>query len=424
MKIILAEERKEVDIAISEIVRDGGILDIQNNVKKYFSIDYKPRKDQLTLVAGGYVGLIPINERLSVDVKPKFSIKNLTYIVSIAEENFQALDFFSRVYRYEGNTSDVVFDFLIKCLITELEKLYEEGVLREYILKTESSSKIKGKIDLNSSIKKLWAQGHFHKAEINFFEMTQDNILNKLIKFTLDFCINSMSFSERNLRQLKNKLTFFYSLFDDVSLPTQLHELRMVSSIIRENKIPVIRDYYHRVCKICLIILKQTGIDFEQEGNDISLNSYVLDMETIFEKYLLNSLKKKISSFKMDIQLLDGNTDGRKSLFNNPQTKNYIAKPDIIVRHQDQNLMIMDAKYKTQVKESDRYQIITHALSYGARIAILVLPKGPDNSEQLIKIGSIGTEFEVDVYEYYFNLSAVDLLEEESMFLSNLNSLM
>ena len=61
MRVEQAEERSEIDIPISEIVRDGGSLNILPTVKNYFSIDYKPRTQKLSLVAGGYIGLIPIN---------------------------------------------------------------------------------------------------------------------------------------------------------------------------------------------------------------------------------------------------------------------------------------------------------------------------------------------------------------------------
>ncbi len=72
MKIEQAEERKEINIQISDIVQEGGILNIFPSVKKFFSIDYKPRNDKLSLVAGGFIGLIPINSNLAIEIRPKF----------------------------------------------------------------------------------------------------------------------------------------------------------------------------------------------------------------------------------------------------------------------------------------------------------------------------------------------------------------
>ena len=71
MRIEQAEERQEIDIAISEVVKEGGKLDIYPSVKKYFSIDYKPKNDKLSLVAGGFIGLIPINSEFAIEIKPK-----------------------------------------------------------------------------------------------------------------------------------------------------------------------------------------------------------------------------------------------------------------------------------------------------------------------------------------------------------------
>ncbi len=174
MRIEQAEERKEIDIAISEVVKDGGELNILPNVRKYFSIDYKPKNDKLTLVAGGFIGLIPINSELAIEIKPKFSISNLTRMVAIAEDNFNTLSFFSKNYRESGNFSPVLFEFMAECLANELQTLEEEGLLKDYLLTKENTHKIRGRINVNDSIKSLWSHGHFNKASVSYFESYDD----------------------------------------------------------------------------------------------------------------------------------------------------------------------------------------------------------------------------------------------------------
>lgn len=86
--------------------------------------------------------------------------------------------------------------------------------------------------------------------------------------------------------------------------------------------------------------------------------------------------------------------------------------------------MIADAKYKTKTKETDRYQVISHALSYDSKIAVLVLPKEEGyTGESLRKLGGVGTQYSIDVYEYYFDLSSDDLESEECKLAANLKSL-
>ncbi len=84
---------------MSEVLSTTGALDILPDVKSksYFEIDY--RAGQLLLVAGKYVGLIPINSRVVIDVRPKVALKGLLRILNLAEEEIGSLEFFNRSYK-------------------------------------------------------------------------------------------------------------------------------------------------------------------------------------------------------------------------------------------------------------------------------------------------------------------------------------
>ena len=112
--------------------------------------------------------------------------------------------------------------------------------------------------------------------------------------------------------------------------------------------------------------------------------------------------------------ILDGNKEGKKKFYNQPSIAKGDAKPDIILKEGETYQVIADAKYKAKTKDSDRYQVISHALSYNAKVAILILPKSDGYAgEALVKLGDVGSEYQINVYEYYFNLSSNNLAEEE-----------
>lgn len=424
MRIELAEERKEIDIAISEIVMEGGKLNILPNVKKYFSIDYKPRNDKLSLVAGGFIGLIPINNELAIEIKPKFSISNLTRIVTLAGENFNSLSFFSRKYHENDDISPIVFEFMVECLANELQWLDREGLLKEYILNKENTHKIRGRININDSIKSLWAHGHFNKASISYFDFTPDNKFNRLIKFTLKFCIEKLSSIKSSKIKLRGVLIYFYSMFDSVRLENNKCEFESVYSSIKNDRVSMLRRYYVNICDICRLIIVERGVSFDKIGDDIELNSFVLDMAMIFEKYLLNSLCTNRVFFPEGTIILDGNKEGRKKFYNQPSIGTGDAKPDIIFKEGDSYKLIADAKYKLKSKDSDRYQVISHALSYGATVAVLILPRDESYiGETLIKLGSVGNTTKIDIYEYYFHLASDNLINEEKIMAEKLRSL-
>lgn len=425
MRIEQAEERKEIDIAISEVVKEGGKLNILASVKKYFSIDYKPRNDKLSLVAGGFIGLIPINGDLAIEIKPKFSISNLTRIVSIAEDSFNTLSFFTKKYREAENFSPIVFEFMAECLANEIQTLEEEGVLKEYLSKTESTHKIRGRINVNDSIKKLWSHGHFNKVSVTYFDLTLDNPYNRLIKSTVKFCIEELSLIESDKVLLREYLIELYSMFDTVTLIDNVSSFEDVYASIGNDKVSTLRKYYVNICEICRLIINRRGVNFDEAGDDLQLNSFTLDMASTFEKYLLNSIRLNRSIFPEGTSILDGNKEGKKKFFNQPSLSNGYAKPDIIIKEYETYQVIADAKYKLKKGGlSDRYQVISHALSYGASVAVLIMPKDENyNGECLVRLGSVGADYQVDIYEYYFDLASHDLSAEEKLLTEALRSL-
>jgi 5-methylcytosine-specific restriction enzyme subunit McrC len=424
MRIEQAEERKEIDIAISEIIQDGGKLNILPTVKNFFSIDYKPKSQKLSLVAGGFIGLIPINDNLAIEIKPKFSISNLTRIVAIAEDNFNTLSFFWKKYKENKDFKPVVFEFMAECLANELETLEAEGVLKNYIFKNEETNKIRGRINVHDSIKSLWSHGHFNKAAISYHDFTPDNPFNRLIKFTLKFCIEELGYINSTKHELRDSLIEYYSMFDSVSLSHPQDSFYEVFEAIENDKVTALRRYYVNICEICRLIINRTGVSFNEGGDDQLLNSFTLDMASIFEKYLLNSVRFHRNLFPENMVVLDGNKEGKKNLYNQPSLAKGEAKPDIILKQDDEYKLIADAKYKVKTKDTDRYQVISHALSYNAKIAVLILPKDEDYiGDALVALGSIGDEYKIEVYEYYFDLSSDNLIGEESSLVQKLDGI-
>ncbi len=418
MITITAQERSEIDIDINLIVKNGKSLDIHPNVRNFFSIDYKPKSNSLILFSGKYIGVIPINKNLFIDIKPKFSIVNLTRIISLSGEYLHTLAFFNRDYCKNTENSNVIYRFLVESLITEMKTLYEEGMLKKYITKKEVSSKIKGKINFSNSINKLWSKGKYHKISIEYDNLTINNEINKLIKHTLLEIIknskNTLISIQKNT--LKN-IIFFISLFDDIedieiSAPSFFYKIECDNENLGD-----LRNYYRNIINISKLILLKHGVIFESIGEDISLNTSYIDMETIFEKYLYISIKKYFNQNHPSYSILDGNTDGKKKFFNQPCIAQGDAKPDIIVKSEDKIHLIADVKYKNKTKDTDRYQVISHAISFNCKICVLILPK-PDNysSTPLRKLGSVGELYQINVYEYYFDLSSDSLeLEEEKL---------
>gem|GEM_PF-3091967 len=420
--IFPAVEREATSIPISSFLSKDNKLQIFPAVtsKAYFEIRYK--NDQLILVAGKYIGLIPINEEVAIDVRPKVGIGSLVHIISKSREYLDSLEFFERYYNESGKTSPTIFDFFASCLSNALQKLEQEGLYKQYLKRQENLSGPRGHLDVRRTALTNWACSKYYKAFCEYFEFTANNCYNRMIKFTLWYCLNHLLNINSSNRTLIRSLAQFYDYFESVPLDKSLSFLPPVISDIHDQKIPTLRAYYENICKICRCIIEDVGISLTDIGEDVNLLSFIINMENVFERYLLYILRESFILKERNVAILDGNREGKGYLFRD--TKAYEAKPDIIIREAGKTAIIIDAKYKKKASDSDRHQIVSHSLSYGVKKAVLALPSTNPNIKGLVRIGEVGDDFRVEVFEYYMDLESDDLLQEEKNYINEVNKLL
>ncbi|MCJ8272520.1 MAG: McrC family protein [Psychrosphaera sp.] len=423
MRIEVGIERADIDIDLTEIIKADGELNILPQVKNYFNINYKPSSNTLCLATKGFIGLIPITKHLAIDIRPKFSIRNLAKLVSIAQGKFRPTSFFSKYYNENQDFCGSVSDFLLNSFVIELEKLHTEGIYRQYIATRAVQSQIKGRLNITDSINKQWAHGKFNKASVDFYELSPQTPLNRLIKYTIAYCLNEFPKTANVDNATRQKLEFFYQGLSRVDIGLTEHLLDQAFELIKTDKIPQLRHYYITICEICRLLITSTGVDLDHHGSQLNINSFTINMEKTFEQFLLNSIRNHRVLFDDSTIVLDGNFEGKKRFFSPPGRGMGYAKPDIVIKTGNQTKHIIAAKYNLKTTDSDRYQIIAHALSYQAKKAVLVLPATTKNTE-IVAIGTVGGRFEIEIYELFIDLSAEDLEAEEHKYLTIISKLM
>jgi 5-methylcytosine-specific restriction enzyme subunit McrC len=414
-KIFPATEREITSLPITEILTDEGIPHIFPEVKSkgYFDIDF--RADRLVLVAGKFIGLIPINETVAINVQPKVGISNLVHIISKSREHLDSLHFFERQYKTTSETSPTIFEFFANCLSVELQQIEKEGIYKQYLRRQANLPAPKGKINIGRTVAMNWSRGRYYRVYCDYFEFTRDNNYNRMIKFTLWYCLNHLiNIGSKNTQLIRN-LSYFYNFFETIPLDKERSFLAPVINDIQDRKIPMLRLYYENICKICRCIIDDIGIMLSEPGEDVKMLSFIIDMETVFEKYLLYLIREQSYRIGPDTKILDGNKEGKRYLFKD--SRDYEAKPDIIIMKEGKFKIILDAKYKMKPSEADRYKIISHALSYGVKKAVLILPLSATLQPGIKRIGEVGREYGIEVFEYCIELEQENLEDQEDQFI-------
>jgi 5-methylcytosine-specific restriction enzyme subunit McrC len=276
----------------------------------------------------------------------------------------------------------------------------------------DSYGVFKPRVNFLKTVQRHWSKGAFHGTVNEFFELSKDNALNSLVKYTLWYCGRYLTFRSGD-SVIRSQLEEFYNLFELVPLDTSLAYVPEVKQALIGAKIPMIRSYYGDIVRSCLLLVEHRAVALGRSGKALSLLSFVVNLEDIFEKYVRNLLRKALAGGLPTLTVLDGNREGRSYLFHD--SKEFDIKPDLIVKAGSVVNAVADVKYKPKLSETDRYQVISAALSMGSSKAILILPGHKGVPAGLLRRGQIRDSSGIEVYEYHMPLDADFAVEEKRL---------
>lgn len=413
MRIFTAPELGPTDIPIDYVMKDGA-FDIYPEVqqKGYFNILF--RKNTLTVTAGEYIGLIPINDQVAIQIQPKVPLGNLVHLITKAGQRVVEIDL-ARTYDEVRYFSPTILDFIMRSLLLELRKIEKYGVYRKYVSVQRNDGIPKGKLLIKETMIKDIMRQENHKVSYSFYELTQDTPENRLVKYTLWLILNYFQDLNYEPRTLTREAYNFYEMFNSVTLDKERSFLNKAQEAIQDKRIPVVRQYYENVLKICLLVLDKSSLAIEGYEQGIRLPCFVINMSEIFESYLRNILREDTTL--ENTRILDGNTsEGMRSLFSDKTDPK--ANPDVVVMKNGKIALILDAKYKERPKREDFNQVITYCLSYGVGLGIFVCPKTDDILAREQYEGEISG---IRIFTYYFDLAG-DISNEERGFINYVQS--
>lgn len=411
MKVYEATERSPLAIPVKEVMNAQGEFEFVPGVKDkgYFDIDY--RKNELVLIAGKYIGQVPLTDGVTIHVTPKVALNNLARIIGVANQPLRCLDFFRRKYRLEGDASASLQEAIARSLIASLRELDAEGVYRQYMPRKETLGGLRGRISIADFVARNLPRGQVASLPCEYFLLTADTVLNRVIKRAIYELGVALAAIPGTKREVLQQLGYFFDQFTSVGLDFSPYLVEECQAWLAKHQLPELRSYYQDVLDVCFIVLAGAGLEVIDKHGERGMHSVLVDLEVAFEEYLRVVLAEAPQLRAGGIRLLNGNTDGKQPLFSN--TNKYEAKPDFVLRLGDVCLCIGDAKYKTKLEEKDRYQLITHAVSYGAPRCFLVTPVRDDATGSGPEfVGHIGP---TQVYHYSFDLNG-DLKAKEEEF--------
>ncbi|MGD1885033.1 MAG: hypothetical protein ACFB11_22490 [Paracoccaceae bacterium] len=410
MRILKAQERSSIAIPLSDLIGEDGQLNLRADLIGRGLVEVKQSKFDLRLQINGLVGRLPLNSRVGLDIGPKFPVSNLNRMVYASNEQLE--NPFGTERPYEDAVSEDYLPVpLVRTFAAILKSLITRGLLKRY-QRQQSDGPPKSRVDFNKTQQKYWSKLKPTMAVVEYYEFGHDNLPNQCLRFAaekalaiskgnphLSGCIGDLAASLRQLSRVSQRDAY-----------TLRRDLMAVQQVV-----PAWRSDYHRGLQQAIKIIGAVDVSLNTAQKGLALESFIISLDDVFEGYV-RSVLAELPDFGFGrVATLDGNKKRHQLPFF-VDNKKYKIKPDLIVKDGRGALIIGDAKYKKKPSEEDRYQIVSHALAYGVKKAILIYPKSPSSQQSgLVRLGKIGLEAGIEVFEFYYDLSSDMKMSEQQL---------
>ena len=309
------------------------------------------------------------------------TIKNYYWMLAYAFGKINQSD----TDKINGEEFDNIYDLFCFILTMELKKQIKRGLHRSYIPAKEETSNIKGKININESIKKL---SHINKKLIvEYDEYNINTMLNKIIKTAAEFLLRSNKIVRKDyIRDLRKTLKYFISV--DTTDPKN----------IRWDKIRYDRNNSSYMMMITISNFILTGLLVTEENGNYTFNNYIDEKKIfkLYEKFILSyyqyHYRDLIKASNPEIKWITDNTEKLPKMYS-----------DIVLKDKNSNKkLIIDAKYyssalqenefynKQTFKSNNLYQIFTYVKNEDKEknglVSGMLLYAKTDNNEDLDEI--------------------------------------
>ena len=261
-------------------------------------------------------------------------IKNIYYMLSYAFSSLQQLDYEHLAKENFENIHNLFAAILAKGISRQLK----QGLYREYKNQKDDLPVMRGKIDLQGTIKNKLKRKHLLSCE--FDELSENNQLNQILKTTVILLIGCVEVESFYKKDLKKEMLFFSNV--DVIEPKGINW-----SAIRFHRN---NQSYRVLLSICQLVLE--GMLLTTEHGEYKFAKFLDDqrMCRLYEKFILEYYIKEHQEIKAKAsQIPWALDDGVGTLLP-------IMQSDITLENKTcDKVLIIDAKYYTHTLVNSRF---------------------------------------------------------------------
>lgn len=361
--------RSEVFSELLEFIHGFSGSENHADALDFMRIAYKRNVGDVVTVKN-YVGLIQMENGYQIQILPKISFdvgedQNNRETKRVFLKMLRSMkDFPSKVFNDANLKIDRMnlYEIFINMYLQEVRQLVKHGIRSTYISQEDNLKYYKGKLLVSQHMKSNLV--HKERFYVTYDEFHPNRAENKLIKATLQK-LRSVTTSAENAKEIRQLLTSFELVESSTNFEKDFAQVK-----IDKNT----KDY-DILMKWSKVFLKnQSFATFT--GNNRS-KALLFPMESVFESYVAQQLKKVFMTAGWDVSIQDKGY----YLFTEPR-RQFALRPDIVCT-KGARTVVMDTKWKSLVNnernnygiaQSDMYQMYAYSKKYNTSEIWLLYP--------------------------------------------------
>lgn len=255
-----------------------------------------------------------------------------------------------------------LLDVFIDHFRASVEAQARHGLIRRYIDREGSLSRVKGRIDMARQLRDNFTRPQM--TACRFDELERDNLFNQGLLYVLHLL--SSRTTDPGIRQRVYELMFH---FGDVA------RIAVTSLDIKSLQFTRNDDRWRPIFDQATLILD--GLFPDVMAGESPALALLFDMNRLFERYVASRLRRGERHY-----LIHEQGPQRHLAVNGNDKKVFLLKPDIVMQKDGVAVIIADTKWKLldrdqrnwRVSQADLYQMLAYSHRYGCSEVVLMHP--------------------------------------------------
>ena len=350
--------------------------------------------------AKNLVGLIQLESGYQIQILPKVDF-GANDTGKTTEEVFIDMlrsmkDFPGKVFSSANLRTESInlYEIFINMYLYQLSLLTRRGLKSAYISQEDTLNVFKGKLLINRHLKENI--GHAERFSLAYDEFNLNRPENRLIKSTL-LKLQKISTSSNNLKLIRQQLIYFELVEPSWNYANDFDKVQ----IDRTTK-----DYEEILVWSKVFLMNKS---FSTFSGNTKARALLFPMEKVYESFVSIHI---VDVFEGDEYSVSTQDNGRY-LFKEENRNIFSLRPDIVVKENEGNTIIMDTKWKRLydnpeknygISQADMYQMYAYSKKYNANEVWVLYPRVNELENRIIEF----RDEETKIHIFFVDISEIE----------------